>query len=385
MKDEKKTKKQLFDELLEYREKVSKLEKIKAESHRLKTILSLAFDALNSSANGVILTDRRGRMLFVNPAFLKIFGYDEKEELLGKNAVDLFPTEKIKRFADVKAIIDEKRGETQEFIAQHKDGKKFPVEVSFSNISNHKGKIVGRMASFIDRSDKYRFKKGLKKEKNKVRILSSKLMEAEEKQKRLIASELHDGIGANLTAIKFALEEKISSMNEENEIKSGISIEQIVSMVRDTIEETHRISSDLRPSILDHMGIIATIHSVCREFQEVQSTIQIETMIDMEEEEIPESLKIVIYRVLQEALNNALKHSQADTVRVSLRNTVKGLELSVKDDGIGFDAEELLSKDDWMEGMGLSSMHERIELSGGFFNLLSQKGKGTVIQANWPL
>jgi signal transduction histidine kinase len=156
-------------------------------------------------------------------------------------------------------------------------------------------------------------------------------------------------------------------------------------MVRDTIEEIHRISADLRPSILDDMGIIATIHSVCREFQEIQSKIQIETMIDMEEEELPESLKIVIYRVLQEALNNALRHSQADKVKISLKNTVNGFEMSVKDDGLGFDTERLLTKDDRMEGMGLSSMQERIELSGGFFDLSSQTGKGTTVRGIWNL
>jgi signal transduction histidine kinase len=192
-------------------------------------------------------------------------------------------------------------------------------------------------------------------------------------------------VGARLTAIKFALEEKVSLMDEKMVMQSDVSLEQIVSMVRDTIEEIHKISTNLRPSLLDDLGIVATIHSVCRDFQEIQSDIQLKPKIYINEEEIPESLKIVIFRILQEALNNALKYSRSGTVWVSLQRTDGVLELSVEDNGIGFDEKNILSEESQTRGMGLGSMKERTELSNGSLEIQSMKGKGTKISATWRL
>jgi signal transduction histidine kinase len=192
-------------------------------------------------------------------------------------------------------------------------------------------------------------------------------------------------VGARLTAIKFALEEKVSLMDEKMVMQSDVSLEQIVSMVRDTIEEIHKISTNLRPSLLDDLGIVATIHSVCRDFQEIQSDIQLKPKIYIKEEEIPESLKNVIFRILQEALNNALKYSRSGTVWVSLQRTDGVLELSVEDNGIGFDEKNILSEESQIRGMGLGSMKERTELSNGSFEIQSIKGKGTKISATWRL
>ena len=101
--------------------------------------------------------------------------------------------------------------------------------------------------------------------------------------------------------------------------------------------------------------------------------------MDGEEEEIPDGLKIVIYRVLQEAPNNVAKHSRADRVFVSLKTSSEGIELGVEDKGDGFDP------DNCRVGLGLGSMRERVELSGGRFHMESTIGKGTVIRALWPV
>ena len=385
MNDESKTKKQLIEELVELRKKVVLTDREDADSNKIQNTLSLLFDALNSSPNGVILTDLGGRIVYANASFLQILGYRNKNEISGRNAVELFPSQKIKKFSDLGTIINKADGLTEELIVERKGGKKIPVEVSSSIIRNHKGKTVGKMTSFRDISDKYRLKKGLRRVKRNVRILSSKLMESEEKQKHMMARELHDGVGARLTAIKFALEEKLSFMDKEKVPQGDISLEQIVAMVRDTIEETHKISTNLRPSLLDDLGIITTIHSVCREYQGVQSDIQLKHKIKIKEDEIPESLKIVIFRVLQEALNNALKHSRAGTVCVSLKRTGRFVEFSVEDDGKGFDEEKILSEESQTGGMGLGSMKERTELSNGSFEIQSKKGNGTKISARWRL
>ena len=224
----------------------------------------------------------------------------------------------------------------------------------------------------------------LQDSEHQIRLLSAKLLEAQENERRIIAQELHDSVGASLTAVRYGLEEKIYRMGKDNRPPEGVSLEQIVPIVRDTIEEIHRISSNLRPSVLDDMGLLAAIRSDCRKLQKVYQRIQIEIRIDVEEEEIPESLKINIYRVLQEALNNAFKHSGADTVYVSLKKPGQFLDLSIRDNGRGFDSEVMFDPEDKTVGMGLLGMKERTELCNGAFEIQSEKGQGTVVRAKWP-
>jgi PAS domain S-box-containing protein len=125
--------------------------------------LSMAYDALNSSASGVIITSLAGDIRYVNPAFLRIFDYKNKAQVLGKNAVELFATDKVRRFSDVTTIVGETRGKTKEFEVHRKDGTPFRVEVSSANVTDHTHQIVGMMASFIDISERKRAEEQLLK------------------------------------------------------------------------------------------------------------------------------------------------------------------------------------------------------------------------------
>jgi len=223
----------------------------------------------------------------------------------------------------------------------------------------------------------------LRASEQELRVLSAKVLEAQENERRVIARELHDSVGASLTAIRYGLEEKVHRMRHGNGPNEGIALEQIIDIVRDTTEEIHRISSNLRPSVLDDMGLLPAIGSVCRDLQAVREGIRIKTRIEVREDEVQQSLGIVIYRILQEALNNAFKHSQADTVHVSLRNSDGFLELSIRDNGQGFDMTDRLAQANQEEGMGLIGMKERAELSNGTFEIQSEEGQGTTILARW--
>jgi PAS domain S-box-containing protein len=383
MQDGVKTKGRFANELEGLRQLKTRMEISETDRKKLEEELSIVYDALSSSVSGVIITNLEGQIQYVNPAFLRIFGYREKTEILGKNAVDLFPTEDVKKFADVKAIIDETRGETEEFIAQHKDDTKFPVEVSSSNVTDNIGNIVGRMASFIDLTERKQAKKTIQESKKQIRVLSSRLLEAEEEERKRIARDLHDIIGSSLTAIKYSLEKQVDNM-AKLPIQERTSLEQVVSMVQNTIKETKRIYRSLRPPILDDLGILATINWSCREFQDVYTGIRIEKSLEIEEDKVPKPLKIVIYKLLLEALNNIVKHSGANLVRLSLRETEGNLELSVKDNGRGFDLKEILSRENHASGLGLASMRERVEVFGGSFEIWASQKKGTTILASWP-
>ena len=158
----------------------------------------------------------------------------------------------------------------------------------------------------------------------------------------------------------------------------------IISKLQDAIEEVRRISMDLRPSILDDLGILATLGWFCREFQSVYRGIRVELRIEVQEADIPVPLKVVIFRIVQEALNNVAKYSGTDTVQIGLKKTSHAIELDIADNGIGFDLSEIAAKRGvGLGGTGLVSMRERAEYSGGHFTLKSNKGQGTCIRILW--
>jgi signal transduction histidine kinase len=231
---------------------------------------------------------------------------------------------------------------------------------------------------------RFNLEEELRDSENRLRLLSSRLLEVQEQERKRVAHELHDGIGQMLTAVKFKVEDTLQQM-AKGKSRSREALETVVPVIRQTVEEVRRIQMDLRPSLLDDIGILATIGWFTREFQKVYTSIQIEKAIDLREEEVPDSLKVVIFRVIQEALNNTAKHSGANIASLSLRKSDERLELAIRDTGHGFDLDGVHSIESPEKGFGLSSMRERTELSGGAFSIESTIGVGTTIKAIWPL
>ncbi|MEJ2100595.1 MAG: response regulator [Desulfobacterales bacterium] len=223
----------------------------------------------------------------------------------------------------------------------------------------------------------------LRRSQEQLRKLSRTILDSQENERKLIAQEIHDSISGSLAAIKFALEEKLDTMGQ-NPVPQVISLEKIISQVDETIKESRRISVHLRPSLLDDLGLLSTISWYCREFEQMHPALQIEQQVDVAEDEIPEMLKVVIYRVLQEAMNNAAKHSDATRISLKLDKQNNRIEFSVEDDGCGFDPEEKLLQSTVFTGFGLASMRDRTILCGGRFEIVSEKGKGTGVQVSLP-
>jgi signal transduction histidine kinase len=155
-------------------------------------------------------------------------------------------------------------------------------------------------------------------------------------------------------------------------------------MLQHIIQETKRIYMGLRPTTLDDLGVKATLRMFFREFRKIYKGFRIEELIEIEEEDIPQDLKIVIFRITEEALHNAAKHSRAESIKISLTMRQNAIELTIEDDGVGFDSSSILSTEDQPRDFGLSSMRERAELAGGSFFIRSALGEGTAIRASWP-
>jgi signal transduction histidine kinase len=216
-----------------------------------------------------------------------------------------------------------------------------------------------------------------------LRDLSSKLLVAHEEESKRIGRELHDGLAQTLSAIKIWVEAALSQIGQDNLTEMTKSLESVVPLAQSAVEEVRRISKNLRPAILDDFGIIATVSWLCKEFQTIYSGIGVEKEIDLEESEVPDDLKIVIFRISQEALNNIAKHSQANRVRLSLKKSSPMIVLAISDNGTGFDVEQVLSSELPERGLGLASMRERAKLSRGTFFIESHKGAGTTVRASW--
>jgi len=237
-----------------------------------------------------------------------------------------------------------------------------------------------------NRVGRERAEEALKKAENalgesesQVTSLTSQLLLAEEKERKRIARELHDGLGQSLSAIAFNIRSTLERVGDK--VKTGFeSLEAIMPIIQQSMEEVRRIGMNLRPALLDDLGLLPTIGWFIREYQKTYPSIRVEKQTEIEETQVPDPLKAVIYRILQEAMNNVAKHSKANLVSISLmRKRDDRIELAIEDNGIGFDMKSI------KKGLGLGSMRERAELSGGSFDNESVRGKGTVIRASWPI
>jgi signal transduction histidine kinase len=247
------------------------------------------------------------------------------------------------------------------------------------------GVLISVVAEFYRRARQQAHERSLElaKTNEALRDLSTRLLSAHEEERKRIAGEIHDTLGPYLAAIKFKVE---SAHLEIGKAASGSTeyLNIIIPLIQECVEECRRIQMDLRPSILDDLGLLAGLSWFCRRFQTTYSNIQIEREIEVEEGDVPPPLKIVVFRVTQEAMNNIAKHSKADLVRLRLRKIDGTLELIIRDNGRGFDLEKMLNSESTGPGLGLRSMRERTEFSGGSFAIESAEGKGTVIRASWP-
>jgi len=223
----------------------------------------------------------------------------------------------------------------------------------------------------------------IKKRELEYRRLANELLIAQEKERKRIAGELHDGLSADLSAVKIALQNKLDSMM--NNTPSRVRIEDLITTLQMNIEEVRRIMTNLHPSTLDDLGIIATMNWYCREYQKTYPHIHVELQISVVESEISSPLKTTIYRICQESLNNIAKHSKANLVILSLQKADKKVELTIKDNGQGFDLNKMPKGKDHIKGFGLDSMKERAEILGGSFSIVSSAGSGTMIHASWPI
>jgi signal transduction histidine kinase len=255
-----------------------------------------------------------------------------------------------------------------ELSRQRQEGKRIAAMLQSSN-QVLEAKVKERTAR-LELSNR-----ALRESEQQLRTLSRKLLSAQEEERKRMAAELHDSIGSSLGAIKFGLEGALQGVVLDAGVRR--MVDDVIKMVLHTTEDVRRIMNNLRPPLLDRFGLISTIADFQSQFESICGRIAIRKQILVREEDIPEPLKIVIFRVLQEAFHNMVKYSQATEAHLELTLDQGEVRLRIGDNGTGF---ELRSTP---QGLGLTSMRERVELSGGSFGIQSSPGRGTRIEATW--
>jgi PAS domain S-box-containing protein len=232
-------------------------------------------------------------------------------------------------------------------------------------------------------AERQRAEEALKESEQKLRLLTSQLLTAQENERRRVSRELHDELGQALTVLKFhlvSLEDKLGK--DQRHLQR--ECERLLMHIDQIIENVRRLSWDLSPSILEDLGLTSSlgylVDEICKNHQ-ISCSMEMDDINHLFSTEA----QINIYRIFQESLTNIIKHAQATRVSVIVKRRDSEVTFRLEDNGRGFDLAEVLSRNVAEKRLGLTAMQERARLAGGALTIRSQKGKGTRISFNLPL
>lgn len=348
-------------------------ERKRAEEARRKTEERMRA-ILETAADAIITIDGRGIIQEVNPATLDMFGYS-REELEGQNVSILMPEPHrsehdgyISRYlktGEARII-----GTGREALAVRKDGSTFPADLTVSE-AEHLNLFTG----FIrDISDRKRIERELQKSRDDLRRVSSELMLTEERERRELAQDLHDSLGQAL----FLLSRKLPEAPLEDR-----TIDELRAIVDEAARTVNALTFELSPPVLKDLGLRPAIQWLARDLGK-----RYDLSIRIEEEAPPfrvdERVATIVFRSVRELLINTAKHAGTDTATVRFREAGRSGEVTVEDEGCGFD---LAAQPDHVEAghFGLFSIRERMEYLGGQLTIRSAPGEGTTITLTVPL
>jgi signal transduction histidine kinase len=212
--------------------------------------------------------------------------------------------------------------------------------------------------------------------RGELRQLSARLVDAQEAERRSISRELHDEVGQSLGLLLMDVG-RLSNRWASNDEKGRELLEHVKVLAERIVQTVRNMALLLRPSMLDDLGLVPAVEWYARELSR-QGNIEVKVHAESVSESLPDEVKVCVYRVIQEALNNAQRHAHAKNVLVELTQSRDAIHVAIKDDGSGFDAKRT-------RGMGLLGMEERVKRLGGTITINSQANAGTTIHVELPL
>ena len=330
---------------------------------------------VDNIADGIITIDSSGIMESASDSAARMFGY-KADELVGRNVAILMtaPDENghngyTGHSLEIGSgkILD---AGSREVTAQRKDGSTFPLELTIGEMRvGGKPLFVGAVRDISKR----------KEAESALHRLSARLITAQEEERSRIARELHDDFNQRLALLAVDLERFHDGLpGRQKKLVDGLA--SLLRRTKELSSDVHRLSHQLHPSILQHLGLVAAARSFCKEISG-QHDLRIELVHHDVPHSLPSDIALCLYRIIQEALRNVIKHSGAKSAQVEITRTASELKLHISDSGIGFDPE----CDQPRRGLGLLSMRERLRLVRGTISFERIDPTGTRINVCIPL
>jgi PAS domain S-box-containing protein len=326
-----------------------------------------------------------GELLTVNPAFAKMFGYDTPEDLLsslGSSALELYANP-ADRPAKIQLVMASESPTETEIHYRQKDGSTFWGQFRVWKVRGEKGRPLYLEGCVEDISQRKQAEKSLRESEERLRFLSSRLLAAQENESRRISLEIHDNLAQNMAVLKLQLASAVNRLRKDQG-KLKAECQNILIFVDRIIESMRNLSRDLSPSIIEDLKLCATLKWMLYDFEK-QTGIAPSLKLTDVDDLFSSADQVIIYRILQEALNNIRKHADARHVAVELRKTGGQVVFQIQDDGRGFDLQESWQRHVTERGLGLAAMDERARMLGGSLEIVAQKGRGTRLTLTLPV
>ena len=322
-----------------------------------------------AAPDGIVLVGPDGAIVDVNSCALSMFGY-ERDEIVGRAVEMLVPRELQRTHVEhrhryMAAPRTRPMGVGIELRGLRKDGSEFPVEISLSPVTEPGGDYVISIVRDLT-------------ERRALQAFGAGAVRAAEEERQRIARELHDDTAQRLAGLMLML--KVASRTEDAKERQT-RIDQVREEIGAAADAVRRIARGLRPPILDEVGLPAALESLVRSLRHAHG-LDIELTMDGPVGRLHPDSELAMYRIVQEALSNAIRHSGASRVAVSLNEEDRVMRAEVRDDGRGFAMERPFSDDG--QGLGLVGMRERARNAGGTLEIYGGPGAGTRVRVTLP-
>jgi PAS domain S-box-containing protein len=318
------------------------------------------------------IVDANGKCVHVNKPWLAFTGRPIDQELGDGWATSIHPDYKEKTLATFEEAFAGRHRFKLEYRVKCGDGEYRWLLLNGTQRFGENGEFAGMIAAGTDITD-------LRSAEDELLDLSGRLINAHEKERSRIARELHDDLSQQMALLSIDLEQLAQRVPDASPEISR-SLGKALQRAQDVSSELHRISYEIHPAKLDRLGLAAASLSLCREVSKQQS-LRLECTFKDIPDPLPRDISLCLYRVLQEAVRNIVKHSGACHAQVELSGTPSEVRLRISDEGVGFSLDSVGNKG----GMGLLNMRERLRIVGGTISIDSQPLRGTTITATVPL
>ena len=333
--------------------------------------------AIEGSSDGVVVIND-GQILWCNGQMAEIFGYTNRREIVGRPVRILVHPEEQEHIEEIM----ERRQAGQpvpsryDFKGVKKDGTELFVAVSATTINYHNQTM--NMAYMRDVTRR-------RMAEEEIRELSRRLIVGLEEDRRRLAADLHDEFGQALTGLHMGVENLLNALPQEQTWLKADG-DRLISLIEQLAENLRNLCSELRPDMLDHLGLAPTAQWYIEDFMSRVKGVRVDFQAaGFKGRKLDPEVDIVLYRILQEALNNVAKHAQAENVTVRLTYSHPKVIMIISDDGLGFDQNQILPTMTFTKkGIGLVSMKERTASAGGEIDIRSAPGQGTTIRVSLP-